>query len=74
MSPRPPGEVIARHAPQLLSLPGVVGFGEGQRGEMPCLIVLVACLDGELPELPATLEGYPVFVERTGRLKANDRD
>ena len=63
-------DVVARHAPSLLSLPGVVGLGEGQRGDSPCLIVLVACPEGELPDLPATLDGYPVVVERTGRLQA----
>ena len=63
-------DVVARHAPSLLSLPGAVGLGEGQRGDSPCLIVLVACPEGELPDLPATLDGYPVVVERTGRLQA----
>jgi hypothetical protein len=63
-------DVVTRHAPRLLSLPGVVGLGEGQREDGPCLIVLVACPEGELPDLPATLDGYPVVVERTGRLRA----
>lgn len=63
-------DVVARHAPRLLSLPGVVGLGEGQREGSPCLIVLLACPEGESPDLPATLDGYPVVVERTGRLQA----
>lgn len=70
----PLGDVIARHAHHFLSLNGVVGFGEGQRGGSPCLIVLVACPDGDLPQLPATLEGYPVCIERTRRLQAQDPD
>ena len=65
-------DVIARHAPRLLALPGVVGLGEGQQGDSPCLIVLVACPDGDSPDLPATLDGYPVVVERTGRLQAQN--
>lgn len=63
-------DVIARHAPRLLALPGVIGIGEGQVAHRPCLVLMVNCPDGELPDLPATLEGYPVIVERTGRFQA----
>ena len=67
-------DVIARHAPRLMALPGVVGIGAGQVESRPCLILLVSSLEGALPDLPAMLEGYPLVVERTGRLQSQMGD
>ncbi len=58
--------MLAARSGELLSLPGVVGVGEGQDAGEPCLVVLV-----ERPvELPGELEGYPVVARESGPLLA----
>jgi hypothetical protein len=67
----PIAEVIARHAPDLMKIPGVVGVYEGEtRRHQPCIRIMV---DRRSPErdarLPRTLDGYPVEIEVTGVIR-----
>ena len=62
------GEVLARHTPRLLALPGVIGVAEGEADGAPCIVVFVAS-DAPPPQLPAVIEGYLVVVRRTGALR-----
>ena len=59
--------VKERHAPQLLTIPGVVGVGVGACGGEPCIKVL---LETDRPEvrqqIPTALEGFKVEIEVTG--------
>lgn len=59
--------VVARHAPDLMARPGVIGVGEGDRAGRPCIVVFV---DRPGVSLPVELEGYPVVARETGRFEA----
>ena len=61
-------EVIARHAPELMKHPGVVGVYEGRTSRgATCIRIMVAKRTRELvARLPRTLEGYPVEIDETG--------
>ena len=64
-------EVLKEHTEELMSLPGVVGIGQGLCNGKPCIKVLVI---GKTPELaqkiPDILEGYQVIIEETGEIRA----
>jgi len=67
-------EVLARHTHALLAIPGVIGTGEGEEDGRPVFLVLVDRATPELrARLPASLEGYPVVIRETGKVKALDR-
>jgi hypothetical protein len=71
MAAKPIKEVITDHARTLLSIPGVVGAGEGLCKGAPCIKVFVIKKTPELEKkIPDTLEGYPVEIEETGEIKA----
>jgi hypothetical protein len=59
-------EVLAAHRGELLSLPGVLGVGQGERDGEPCVVVLVE----RALQLPGELDGYPVSVITTGSITA----
>ena len=65
-------EVLARHTPDLMRMPGVVGTAEARLADgRPCILVMVAKSTPELRRaLPASLEGWPVKVEETGEFHA----
>ena len=65
-------EVLARHTPDLMRVPGVVGTAESRLADgRPCILIMVARRTPELARaLPATLEGWPVKVEETGEIHA----
>jgi hypothetical protein len=64
-------EVLKEHTSKLMSLPGVVGTGQGLCNAQPCIKVFV---DRKTPKLeqriPKNLEGYPVVIQETGKFKA----
>lgn len=57
-------ELVARHAPRLMALPGVLGVGEGIHDGRPCVVVFVAKDAARVPPLPESIEGRPVVVRR----------
>lgn len=62
-------EALARHTDHLMSIPGVVGTGQGLQDDMPCIIVFVAeKTDALAREIPSTLEGWPVRVDEVGEI------
>src|SRR5262245_33260592 len=64
-------EVLQRHTPELLEIPGVVGTGEGREGGRPAFVIFVEARTRELDaRLPASLEGYPVVVRESGKVTA----
>jgi hypothetical protein len=70
---RPPApEVLARHTPAWMALPGVVGTYQGADANgSPVLVVMIAREDKALrARIPAQVEGWPVRVEVTGEIKA----
>lgn len=63
--------VLERHAPALLSLPGVVGVAEGEADGRPCVVVFVAeAAPGTAAVIPAELEGWPVVLRESGGFRA----
>jgi hypothetical protein len=62
---------LQKHSRSLLSVPGVVGFAEGESAGKPCIRVFVTeKSDLILRNIPGTLEGYAVIIEETGKFKA----
>ena len=67
-------DVLDRHTPSLLGIPGVLGTGEGSAGGEPVIVIFVAKRTGELQtRLPGALEGYPVEIRETGEVTAPPR-
>ena len=63
-------DVLRAHTAKLMTIPGVVGTGEGEiRGE-PAVIVLVSHHTSEVDaQVPHRLEGYPVKVQVGGEVR-----
>ncbi len=67
--------VLETHSPRLMSLPGVVGVGEGRCAGAPCVKVLVLEKTPELVErIGVVIEGYKIEVVETGEIRALDSD
>ena len=63
-------EVLKSHAPDLMSIPGVVGTGEGESGGKPVILVLVARRTPDLDaRVPRQLEGYRVEIRVVGDVR-----
>ena len=64
-------QVLKEHTPELMSVPGVAGTGEGRYKGKPCVEVYVVKKTPELGRrIPASLDGYPVVVKETGRIRS----
>lgn len=64
-------EVLKKHTEELMSIPGVVGTGEGLCNGKPCIKVFVIEFTLELEQkILNILEGYLVEVEETGEFEA----
>jgi hypothetical protein len=64
-------EALKEHTEVLMSLPGVVGTGQGLCDGKPCIKVFVdrnsPALDQQIHHI---LEGYPVVIEPTGTFRS----
>ena len=66
-------QVLAEHTHSLMSLPGVVGTGQGECDGQPCIRVFVVKKTEELlKQIPPVIDGYQVAVDETGEFKALD--
>ncbi len=64
-------EVLQRHTDSLMTIPGVVGVGQGERNGAPTIYVMVVALTDSLRTLlPDSIEGYAVDVRETGEIRA----
>jgi hypothetical protein len=71
MPKKPIEEVLKEHTGKLMSLPGVVGTGQGLCSGQPCIKVFVSKMTPELEQrIPKTLEGYQLMIQETGKFKA----
>ena len=71
MSAKKIEDVLKEHTDDLMSVPGVVGTGQGLCDGQPCINVFVIKKTSELEEnIPQRLESYPVMVEETGEIHA----
>jgi hypothetical protein len=64
--------VMESHVDSLMAIPGVVGVAIGALDDgSPCIRVLVVRDTPELRRLiPEKLEGFPVVIDETGRIRA----
>ena len=64
-------DLIHDKAETLMSIPGVIGVGEGALDDgTPCLLILVIELTDHIrKDVPADIGGYPVKIEVTGEIK-----
>jgi hypothetical protein len=63
--------VLATHTDALMSLPGVAGIAQGLCEGKPCIKVYVIDKTPQLEQdIPTTLGGYPVVIEKTGEIRA----
>jgi hypothetical protein len=69
---RPPiADVLRRHTPSLLAIPGVVGTAEGRSGDDPVFVVYVIKRTPELLQrIPGVIEGYHVEIDQSGEITA----
>ncbi len=71
MSAKTIEEVLKEHTEELMSIPGVVGIGQGLCNDKPCIKVFVIEKTPELAQkIPDILEGYQVIIEETGEIRA----
>ncbi len=64
-------KTLNMHSPKLMEIPGVVGTGQGEVANSPCIKVFVENLTPELKEkIPETIENYPVIIEETGKFNS----
>jgi hypothetical protein len=64
-------EVLKKHTGELMSVPGVVGTAQGVCDNKPCIKVYVIKKTSELnKKIPDIIEGYPVVIEETGKIRA----
>lgn len=65
-------DVLAKHEDRLMSIPGVVGVGIGERDGHPVVLIMTNQPAGQLREssLPTQLEGFPVQVDFVGEIQA----
>src|SRR5436853_5832903 len=67
-------DVLRAHTAQLMTIPGVVGTGEGEVHGSPAVVVLVSHHTPEVDaRVPHRLEGYPVQVKVVGEVRAKGR-
>lgn len=68
-------DVLAVHGDELMSIPGVVGTGEGAREGKPCILVFVEQLNPGLQEsIPSELKGFDVVIQEVGDVHAPPRE
>jgi hypothetical protein len=71
---RPIQDVLARHTPSLMAIPGVTGTGEGRANDRPVLVVYTSHIAREArTKIPDTIEGYAVEVREIGDVTAPPR-
>lgn len=58
---------------KFISMPGITGTGIGECDGKPCIKIMI---EKETPslmeEIPSSFEGFPVVVEETGEIRAQD--
>ena len=68
---KPISHVLELHTPTWLSIPGVIGTGEGRdpRGN-PAIVIMtnVSAADVQA-KIPSEIEGYPILIEEVGDVR-----
>ncbi len=67
--------VLEQHTLRLMSLPGVVGVGQGLCAGAPCIKVLVIEKTDDLAaRIGDAIKGYPVEILESGEIRALDSE
>ncbi len=75
VSDKPIAAVLEEHTPRLMSLPGVVGVGQGLCAGAPCIKVFVVEKTPELVgRIGVRIESYEVEITESGEMRALDAD
>lgn len=76
MNRRPITEVLKENQDSLLAIPGVQGFyqGELENGHQCIVIMLDSLTEANKKAIPDSLEGYPVKIEVTGKIKPLEKN
>jgi len=70
-SQKPIAQVIQEHRTSMLSIPGILGIGQGGSPDTPHITLYVrAQILANLNSIPSILEGYPVVIQETGDIEA----
>ena len=65
-------QVINKHTEELMSIPGVVGVGQGICDNKLCIKVYIIEKSHETDtKIPASLDGYKISTEVTGEIRAH---
>ena len=66
-------DVLKEHTSKLMSLPGVVGTGQGLCSGEPCIrIFVVQKTDDLLKQIPPEIDGYPIDIQETGEFRKRE--
>ena len=66
-------EVLKENTAKWMAVEGVEGVAIGSRGGRECIRVFSSLEESHLrPQIPSTVQGYPVVFERTGSFGALD--
>lgn len=64
-------QVLEENNQRLMSIQGVVGTAIGKCDDKLCIKILVVELTEDLEmKIPKFIEGYPVYMEETGEIRA----
>ena len=75
MARKPIEQVLQEYADEWMSIPGVVGTAVGELNARPCIKVFAVKKTEQLTKrIPSRVEGFPVVIVETGRLRALDTD
>jgi hypothetical protein len=68
----PIADVLRRQTTSLMTIPGVVGTGEGRDGRKPIIVVYVSpkITNEDRVRIPRKLEGYKVEIREAGNVTA----
>lgn len=64
-------QVLAKYTDEWMSIPGVIGTGEGKSDGKPSIVVFVEQRSDTIEKkIPKTVDGHPVVIEVTGTIEA----
>ena len=65
-------EVKRQNEADLMALPGVVsvGIGRGPNGQPAIIVGMESAAEAGARRVPSEINGYPVVIQKTGKLKA----
>jgi hypothetical protein len=64
-------QVLSAHTSEWMSVPGVIGSGQGERGGKPLVVIYVVRATPEIAaRLPKSVEGYDVEIRESGTVRA----